>query len=55
MPQCKYRYHTWTNQIPRRCSKEEGHIGDHVEEQLATFNNLQQGSSLPLVGWIKSG
>jgi len=34
LTQCSYYYHTWSNAIPRRCIKADGHIGDHEEEPL---------------------
>ena len=51
MTQCSYYYHTWSNMIPKRCSKDEGHEGDHVEEKI-NQNPINQ-SNQPLVGWRK--
>ncbi len=48
---CPYYYHTWSNAIPRRCSKEEGHTGEHIEEQLVSAQPNQ--GITPTTGWIK--
>lgn len=48
---CPYYFHTMTNATPRRCAYEEGHIGDHKEEQLTNSQDFRY----PPTGWIKHG
>lgn len=51
MTQCSYFYHTMTNVPAKRCAKQEGHEGEHVEENLFV-TKAQQGNQ-PTTGWIK--
>ena len=51
MTQCPYFYHTNTNPFPKRCGLEEGHEGQHVEEN-PHVTQFQQGTNFRL-GWIK--
>ena len=51
LKQCPFYYHTMTNVTPRRCRFEEGHSGNHEEEQLVPFPSQQ--SMVQSTGWIK--